>query len=343
MGARMGARLYAVAWFCSGAVFVLYAVDRLQASPRGLESSQSNLAMRAVSSASRRPRVVASFTTFPIGQRMQYASRVLESMANQSWQPDSVIINFPDRIERLSSSRLEIPSEAYEWQRKYSFLKIHQTKDYGPATKLLGALEVESDPDTIIVIIDDDTYYHQDTVLALVSTMLASPRDISPCFMCEQVTKTLWGTTQWGYASEEGECHGFSNGYASYAVRPRYFDQSLWNFSLGPSGCRLHDDVWISGRMLVGTGVRPYLVRPGFFSVASEFIEECGNRQAESVHVANRAAAQLGQDPQGDCVTSHPFMADATDLEFGWPFVYWLQSVCALWLRGSSVEAQVSS
>merc|ERR1719210_2295455 len=122
---------------------------------------------------------------------MQYASRVLESMANQSWLPDSVIINFPDRIERLSSSRLEIPSEAYEWERKYGFLKIHQTKDYGPATKLLGALEVESDPDTIIVIIDDDTYYHKDTVLALVSAMLASHADITPCFECNVVKRTL--------------------------------------------------------------------------------------------------------------------------------------------------------
>lgn len=272
------------------------------------EKSLSSLAMRLLSAASRRPRVVVSFTTFPVGKRMAAVAKVLATMANQTWKPDAVIINFPDHIARFGSEKLEIPSIAYEWQKQYSFLKLHQTQDYGPATKLLGALEIETDPNTIIVIIDDDTYYHQDTVLSLVSAMLASPSDVMPCFECEVVRKTLRGATAWEYAQVEGECHGFADGYASYAVRPRYFDHSLWDFSLGPKGCRLHDDVWISGRMLVGSGVRPYLIRPGFASIVGEYIKEAGTRQAESVNVAQKAAEREGHDPQRDCVESFSFL-----------------------------------
>lgn len=319
MGVRLRAHLHKGVWFCAGAVFMLLVGGGLYARPSPeQEGTTSKLVMQAVSAAARRPRVVVSFTTFPIGLRMQYVAKVLQSMANQSWQPDAVIINFPDRVERFSSEPLEVPRIAYTWQREYSFLKIHQTRDYGPATKLLGALEVETDPDTIIVILDDDTYYHPDTVLALVSAMLALPHDIAPCFVCERVTTTWQGAARWEAMSAEGECHGFANGFASYAVRPRYFDHSVWDFSLGPEGCRLHDDVWISGRMLVGTGVRPYVIRPGFDAVAGEFIKEVGSRQAESVNVANRAALDLGQDPQGDCINSHPFIDSGNALDFGW-------------------------
>lgn len=309
MGMLLRARLYAFAWFCSGAMTTLWVSYRLHAPPPEA-INLSTLAMRVVSSASKRPRVVVSFTTFPIGQRMNAVSKVLKSIAEQTWRPDSVIINFPDRIERISSTKLAIPRVAYEWTQQYSFLRIHQTEDYGPATKLLGALEVETDPDTIIVIIDDDTYYHQDTVLALVSAMLASQVDITPCFECEVVTKTLLGVTRWGYARKEGECHGFADGFASYAVRPRYFDHTVWDFSRGPEGCRLHDDVWISGRMLVGSGVRPYLLRPGFGSVVGDFIHELGTRQVESVNVATQEATRKGEDPQGDCVNSFPFIVE---------------------------------
>merc|ERR1740117_795510 len=98
--------------------------------------------------------------------------KMLRSMDNQTWIPDRVIINFPDRVERLSTGPLAIPAVVEDWKKRYSWLSVHQTKDFGPATKLLGTLQLETDPDTIIVVLDDDTYYHHDTILVLVSSML---------------------------------------------------------------------------------------------------------------------------------------------------------------------------
>ena len=46
-----------------------------------------------------------------------------------------------------------------------------------------------------------------------------------------------------------------------------YFNQSVFDYKNTPKGCRLHDDVWISGVLWKYAKVRPYLLKPGFKSV----------------------------------------------------------------------------
>ena len=120
---------------------------------------------------------------------MSGLAEMLRSMDKQTWRPDRVIANFPDDVKRLRTGTLRIPDEVDEYRKKYSWLYAHQTKDYGPATKLLGALQIESDPNTIIIVLDDDTAYHPETISVLVSTMQASRVDVAPCFQCEEVRK----------------------------------------------------------------------------------------------------------------------------------------------------------
>mmetsp|Transcript_23719 Transcript_23719/g.55303 ORF Transcript_23719/g.55303 Transcript_23719/m.55303 type:complete len:329 (+) Transcript_23719:45-1031(+) len=312
-------QLASVVWFCAGALVALAAVSLLflgsspnpRSHPALRERNSMSLAVvTAVKRALKRPRVVASFTTFPIGTRMAGVGKMLSSLSNQSWKLDGVVMNLPDKIERLSPDVLPIPPEVREWERAYgSWLTVHQMKDYGPATKLLGTLQLEKDPDTIIIVLDDDTYYHYDMVAALVSTMLSTPDDIAPAFKCEDVFKDFWGKMKWRYNKVEGRCSGFAEGFAAYAVRPRYFDQRVFELSSGPKGCRLHDDVWISGSMLVASGVRPHLVTPGFDSIFGSAVNDIGARQQESVFVANKKALEKGESPQRDCVEHFPFVA----------------------------------
>jgi len=42
---------------------------------------------------------------------------------------------------------------------KNPLVKVHRCRDWGPITKLLGTLETEKDPDTLIVVVDDDHVY----------------------------------------------------------------------------------------------------------------------------------------------------------------------------------------
>jgi len=107
------------------------------------------------------PRVVVSFTTIPT--RVKYVRSVIEELKKQTLQPDAIYVNIP-----YYSKRLKVP---YVWPEDAKLppnVKVVRGEDYGPATKLLGAIREEKDPGTIVITIDDDHYYHPDTIKALV-------------------------------------------------------------------------------------------------------------------------------------------------------------------------------
>lgn len=114
-----------------------------------------------------RPRVVVSFTTIP--SRLPYLAEVSSEISKQSFQPDAVYACIPTVSKRLKSSYdltdIKIPSN----------LTVVRTEDYGPATKLLGCLDFEQDPETIIVTIDDDVKYSPDLLKTLVKTAIENP------------------------------------------------------------------------------------------------------------------------------------------------------------------------
>jgi len=48
-------------------------------------------------------------------------------------------------------------------------------------------------------------------------------------------------------------------GCGSYFIQPRFFDESLWDYSKAPDGAFYMDDIWISGWLSRG-GVKRYVV-----------------------------------------------------------------------------------
>eukprot|EP00747_Dinoflagellata_sp_TGD_P197906 gnl/TRDRNA2_/TRDRNA2_69865_c0_seq2.p1 gnl/TRDRNA2_/TRDRNA2_69865_c0~~gnl/TRDRNA2_/TRDRNA2_69865_c0_seq2.p1 ORF type:complete len:614 (-),score=69.06 gnl/TRDRNA2_/TRDRNA2_69865_c0_seq2:52-1893(-) len=175
--------------------------------------------------------------------------------------------------------------------------------DWGPATKLLAALQVETDPRTWLITVDDDTRYHSDTVLALTLAAAHLPSHTAPAFWCEEA----WAD---GYRSvkkrtmergEEGTVHGWCGGFAGVLFRRFMFDDQVFNFSAAPSGCRAHDDVWWGGHLL-SAGNEPYLISPGFFSVIWSPTAST-ERQDQSIHVLDAMAKAKGIDLQADCAS----------------------------------------
>ncbi|KAJ3082729.1 hypothetical protein HK100_009603, partial [Physocladia obscura] len=152
---------------------------------------------------------------------------------------------------------------------RYPLLRVHRPADSGAATKLLGALELERDGDTVIVAVDDDIVYHRHTVRALVDGLAANGGVGPTCFVCQ-----YWPAWWPGVLKQRwrGRCNGFLNAYAAVAYRVAFFpDRSAWDFhapGVPSAQCRLHDDVWLSG-ILYNQGIRPYVVRPGFDSVVA--------------------------------------------------------------------------
>ena len=96
-------------------------------------------------------RVVISTTTLPD----QYSKllKTLQSLHNQSHKPDAIYLSLPSKCRRLGTDYPPIPTEISE------LCTIVPCTDYGPITKLLGALLMEDDPSTIIISADNDRVY----------------------------------------------------------------------------------------------------------------------------------------------------------------------------------------
>lgn len=107
-------------------------------------------------------RVVASLTTIP--GRYRKLLRTLKSLHAQDYPLDAIYLGIPKNSSRLKRRYPKVPQEITEL-----CTVVRCDRDYGPCTKLTGALLSEKDSDTVIFTFDDDVIYSPN----LVSTMLA--------------------------------------------------------------------------------------------------------------------------------------------------------------------------
>jgi FkbM family methyltransferase len=120
-------------------------------------------------------RCVVSLTSTP--DRVFKIRPVLESLLAQTVQPDAIILTLPQVFRRngqpyVVPSWLSDPSDA-QFLPGVTVYRI--SRDYGPATKVMGALECEHDPQTRIIYVDDDAVYHPDMVADLCRRSEAMP------------------------------------------------------------------------------------------------------------------------------------------------------------------------
>ncbi|KAJ3093786.1 hypothetical protein HDU96_002029 [Phlyctochytrium bullatum] len=202
-------------------------------------------------------RVVASISSF--GHRLFRIEESLMSMWNQTRRPDRVYVHVPRKVKRLDADLKTLPKSLMEMERMWNgWLVIVRPEDYGPSTKLLGTLLVEHDPNTLVLTVDDDTVYHPEMLETLIKAYKSHPHTF-PCFICEEWNEGEGGP---GYKEDDGECHGWGNAFAGVLYQVGFFDKSIFDYTGRPEGCKLHDDVYISG-YLYERGIRPY-VRSGF-------------------------------------------------------------------------------
>ena len=107
------------------------------------------------------PRVVVTLTTLP--DRYQTLERTLNSILKQDYPLDAIYLTIPEKAARLDKIYPPLPDSITS---KCQIVNIKT--DYGPITKIYGALSQESDPKTIIISLDDDVIYPPDLVSSLV-------------------------------------------------------------------------------------------------------------------------------------------------------------------------------
>ena len=108
-------------------------------------------------------RLVVTLATIP--SRISRIAPVLESLKGQTLKPDQIYVCICE-ICRRDQSTYDVP----DWLANDEAVDLIVSKtDYGPANKLLVMLAHETDPDTRIVIVDDDFEYSPNLLEVLVT------------------------------------------------------------------------------------------------------------------------------------------------------------------------------
>lgn len=105
---------------------------------------------------------VITLTTIPSRLKAEYAEGIkkcIDSLINQQY-PGAYEIHFNVPYTLKSTGEVYTIPQWIKDLQAAGKLKIFRTEDYGPVTKLYPTIERISDPDTIIVVADDDLVYH---------------------------------------------------------------------------------------------------------------------------------------------------------------------------------------
>jgi hypothetical protein len=247
------------------------------------------------------PRTVVSLSSF--SQRVFHMQECLNSILKQSLVPDRIIVTIPlkfranepttdggwmDSVEYDEQFDENLES-IVDWFRNFMHMPYRYSvhahteanrtsllyefgnltvqflqNDWGPATKLLGALLLETDPGTVIITVDDDMMYNHNMVEWLAIRMKSN---IVLSFGCE----SWWDETErdfhclaaahddhflWTIEShilgflmpQTRICRSWLLGFEGVAYHVSSFGNDIWTFlSSLPIGCFYNDDIWIAG------------------------------------------------------------------------------------------------
>ncbi len=95
---------------------------------------------------------IISITTIP--SRINLIEPIIKSYLNQNiGRPEKIIINIPKKYNRFPNQQIKIP----DFFNNYKEIFVNKINyDYGPATKVLGLNYLKINPNTIILVSDDD-------------------------------------------------------------------------------------------------------------------------------------------------------------------------------------------
>ena len=203
-------------------------------------------------------RVIASLSTVP--GRINNLSATIQSLLKQTHPPDEIVLAIPE-----FSIREERPYVVPEYLLHFPRLRILRSqRDWGPATKFIPIIREElagGRRDTVIMVVDDDRVYPRDALETYLHYSKQLP-DAALCFRGAAMPRTFdWRDAKMIKGNELREPHSVAvvTGCGSYLIQPRFFDESLWDYSKAPPAAFYMDDIWISG-WLARRNVRRYAV-----------------------------------------------------------------------------------
>ena len=256
-------------------------------------------------------RLVVTMTTLP--GREDLIVDTIQSIVGQTVRADVIYLTLP-KISR----RLKIPYGPIQASIAEYCTIVEPEVDYGPITKIYGALSMESDPDTMIISCDDDIIYPPTTFELLVKKSQAFP-DAAICGSGMLMGYGVYFNSTYTNYDEDSACIRLSgfippeagrkvdivNGLSGVLYRRKFFPpmpaaiKELFDVAVSDHDILCNDDILISG-YLQKTGITR-LTFPGFPRVTN--IARTGNHPEvalshngiETLNRTGRAINKLAQ------------------------------------------------
>ena len=110
-------------------------------------------------------KIVVTLTTLPERIISNHFRKVINSLLNQKYKPEYILLNIPYMYK---NKKYIIPI----WIKQNKNIRINRCKDYGPATKFLGLLNIV--PKNYLLFICDDDIVYSNNILGNMRKMFIS-------------------------------------------------------------------------------------------------------------------------------------------------------------------------
>ena len=203
-------------------------------------------------------RVIVSLSTVP--ERIGNLGPTVRSLLRQTSPPDEIALAIPEFSTR-EQRPYAVPKDVSRWPR---MRVLECRRDWGPATKFIPVVREElaaGRGNTLIMVVDDDRVYPRDALETYLYYNEQLPA-AALCFRGAAIPQGLdWRHARMIRARElrQPQPVAVITGCGSYLIQPRFFDESLWDYSQAPQGAFYMDDIWISG-CLARRNVKRYAV-----------------------------------------------------------------------------------
>ena len=199
--------------------------------------------------------VIVSLTTLP--SRMYNIHKTIESIKNQTLKPDKIYLCISEFSKR-ENTKYQIPEHI-----KDDIEILNSTHDYGPITKLIPILNKIKDPNTIIITIDDDLIYDDNTIKQLVKESRKYPE--YAIGYCGWIAENLKKNDNYGLIYPDA-CNEFNpkytnilEGYRGVLYKRKFFDDDIMKYVDNKDGF-FADDVVVGGYLAI-KGIRKIIIK----------------------------------------------------------------------------------
>lgn len=233
---KLIAKILFLVFFIISLIYILAIIILIYIGPLETRTVQKNIKKSSA-------RIVVSLNATE--KSINNIQKTLDAIIRQSIRADRIYIN-------LNKKNI-IPDWLKQLANNHSNIIINITKDYGKLTKILGILEQETDPNTIIVTLDNDRFYPKHAIRDLIKNYLPDTYKIN-----YKLNSVITGTglnILFGpkfeanyYFIQMSDRPSLSVVSASGVVYKRnFFNKDIFSFMENiPTSCQASDDLMVS-------------------------------------------------------------------------------------------------